>query len=113
MTDQATTAAEPNGAAPAAPRLLHSGIYALYETPDGGRHLSYQPTLACDEAGELGPVTVEDQHLPDVPPSALGLINAFLENGFPPTVLALLDGKMSPMRIMAALRDTGVSDAAE
>jgi hypothetical protein len=112
MTDQ-ITGPSPNGPVPAGPRLLHSGVYALYQTPDGGRHLSYQPTMATGEGGQIGPVTVGDQHLPDVPPSALGLVNAFIESGFPPAVLALLDGKMSPMKIMAALRETGAGHAAE
>ncbi len=31
------------------PKLVHSGTYALYETPDGGRHLAN--VLRCQKNG--------------------------------------------------------------
>src|SRR5690348_11193731 len=75
----------------AAPRLVHSGTYALYETPDGGRHLVYRPTTQTGEDGHLLEATdAEDMHLPDIPPAALPLVNSFLEHGFPPAILTLL-----------------------
>lgn len=82
-----------------APVLVHSGTYALYETPDGGRHLVYR------RDGEDA-----DTHLPDIPAAALPLIENFLAHGLPPAVLAMLSGKLSPMAVMKALRN-GAGDA--
>jgi hypothetical protein len=87
-----------------APQLVHSGTYALYETPDGGRHLVYRQTVAADDAGGLHEVAGEDAHLPDIPPAALPLIDSFLTNGFPPAVLALLNGKLNPATVLKAMR---------
>lgn len=90
----------------AAPKLVHAGTYALYETPDGGRHLSYRRTASVDEEGQVREVVgAEDQHLPDIPPAALPLISAWLENGFPPAVLAMLDGKLNPVAMLKAMRN--------
>lgn len=89
----------------AAPKLVHSGTYALYETPDGGRHLVYQQTLCTDAEGLAHAVETQDAHLPDIPPEALPLISSFIDHGFPPAVLALLSGKLSPVAVMKALRN--------
>jgi hypothetical protein len=89
-----------------APKLVHSGTYALYETPDGGRHLVYRPTTGRTEEGIAVAIEdPEDAHLPDIPPAALPLINSWLENGFPPAVLDMLAGKLNPMSVLKAMRN--------
>lgn len=90
---------------PAVPKLVHTGTYALYETPDGGRHLVYRRTASVDDTGTYREIDGEDAHLPDIPPAALPLISAWLENGFPPAVLAMLDGKLNPMTMLKAMRN--------
>jgi hypothetical protein len=90
------------------PKLVHSGTYALYETPDGGRHLAYCPAWGRTEDGKIVRVLTEgaeDLHLPDIPPAALPLINSWLENGFPPAVLDMLAGKLNPMSVLKAMRN--------
>jgi hypothetical protein len=89
MTDQGRTVTDE----PAAPVVVHSGIYVLYATPEGGRHLVYKPD------GED-----VDQHVPDIPAEALPLVQSFLNQGLPPAVLALLQGKASPMKILGLMR---------
>jgi hypothetical protein len=75
------------------PVLVHRGVYALYETPAGGRHLVYQPDGAAG-----------DFHVPDIPAEALPLVQSFLNNGLPPAVLALLQGKASPVKLLGLMR---------
>lgn len=88
------------------PVLVHSGIYTLYETPGGGRHVVYKRTASVDEAGQLREIDeAEDVHLPDIPPEALPLIGAWLEHGFPPAVLAVLQGKGNPLAMIRAMRN--------
>lgn len=96
---------ETAGAEVVTPKLIHSGTYALYETPDGGRHLVYRRTRSVDEDGQLREVDMDDAHLPDIPPEALPLIGSFVDNGFPPAVLAMLSGKVSPMNVLKAMRN--------
>jgi hypothetical protein len=92
--------------APVTPRLVHAGTYALYETPDGGRHLTYRPTTQTAPDGHLVEAAdAEDQHLPDIPPEALPLIDQVLTNGIPAQVLAMLSGKLNPMAVMKAMRN--------
>lgn len=47
------------------PKLVLSGVFTLYETPDGGYHISYRPT-DCDE----------DQHL-EVPGKIVSMARTF------------------------------------
>ena len=95
-----------------APRLVHSGTYALYETPDGGRHLVYRRMAELDDEGELVSLPGQaDAHLPDIPPQAIPLIENFIAHGLPPPVLAMLSGKLSPMTVMKAMRNGGEPDA--
>jgi hypothetical protein len=95
----------------AAPVLVHEGTYALYETPDGGRHLVYRRLVSVDEDGQARAIDgAQDQHLPDFPPEALPFISHFLENGVPPQLLAMLSGKVNPLRLLAQLK--GVSNGA-
>jgi hypothetical protein len=65
----------------------------------------YRQRQAINEAGEVCEIDSGDLHLPDVPASAIPMLNSFLTNGFPPAVLGLLEGKISPLKIMAALKD--------
>lgn len=96
----------------AAPRLVHRGIYSLYETPDGGRHLVYRRLESVDDAGQAREIDgAHDEHLPDIPPSAIPLIENFLQNGLPPAVLAMLDGKLSLRSVVKALN--GASNGAD
>ena len=95
-----------------APRLVHSGTYALYETPDGGRHLVYRRAQSLHEDGHMREISdAQDEHLPDIPPAALPLISSFLEHGFPPAVLAMLNGKVSPLRMLGAVKDAMTNGA--
>lgn len=95
----------------AQPRLLHSGTYALWETPAGGRHLVYRRTAALDpETGQVREVDGEDLHLPDFPPEALPLLSAFLEHGIPPAVLSVMQsmaggngGRMAALKAMTGM----------
>jgi hypothetical protein len=90
----------------AVPQLVHSGTYALYETPDGGRHLVYRRTASVDDTGTVREIDgAQDEHLPDIPPAAIPLIENFLANGLPPAVLAMLDGKLNPMTVLKAMRN--------
>jgi len=59
--------------------LVHSGVYSLFTTPAGGRHLVYRP--------DGGP---EDVQVPDIPAAALPLVENFLTYGLPPQIVALL-----------------------
>jgi hypothetical protein len=69
---------------PAAPEPIQQGKYALYETPDGGRHLVYQPE------GEA-----EAQHLP-IPPMVVALAQE-----------ALTTGKVNPLAAIKVLVSMG------
>lgn len=91
-----------------APYLVHSGTYALYATPDGGRHLVYQArTGRAGDGSQTEIAEPQDAHLPDIPPAALPLIDSWLQNGFPPAVLAMLSGKLSPATVLKAMRNAG------
>lgn len=104
MSEAAETQAAPEAPAP---RLLHTGTYALYETPTGGRHVVYIREEALDESGQLRPVEAAPDHLPDFPPEALPLISQFLEHGIPAPILAVLRGQASPAALLAQLRAQG------
>jgi hypothetical protein len=82
----------------AAPQLVHEGRYALYITADGGRHLTYRPDGAP-----------ADVHIPDIPAAALGLVENFLTYGLPPQIVALLGGKISPMKLMGVAREAAAA----
>jgi hypothetical protein len=104
--DEAAAGAEVPG-----PALIHQGTYALYETPAGGRHVVFRRYLAADpDTGEVRDVDGGDEHLPDFPPEALPLLSRFIEQGIPPQILAVLQGKSSVMGLLAELRDDGGSD---
>jgi hypothetical protein len=97
---------EPAGVETQLPRLVHSGTYALYETPGGGRHLVYRQTRAITGDGTIAEVDSGDLHLPDFPPEALPLIGMFCEHGIPLPVLALLrQGKSNPLKMLGAIRE--------
>lgn len=99
--DDAAAPADHSGAA--APVLLHTGVYAIYATPAGGRHLAYRPDGAA-----------EDIHIPDIPAAAIGLVENFLTYGLPPQIVAMLGGKLSPVKLLSSLRQiSGQMAAAE
>lgn len=83
------------------PQLVHSGIYALFMTPEGGRHLMYQPDGAPEAI-----------HVPDIPAAALGLVDNFLSYGLPPAIAAMLEGKMSPTKVLGLARQAAAVMAA-
>lgn len=110
MTEPTATPASPlpARAEPAQPKLTHSGLYTLWETPDGGRLLVFKRLHTRDEhSGKVIDVhQPTDERLPAVPPEALPLISMWLDNGFPPAILAMLKaGKVNPAGIVSALRD--------
>jgi hypothetical protein len=87
------------------PRLIHTGTYALWRTPAGGVHVVYQRTAAADpETGEVRPVDGEDEHLPDIPPEALPLVDQFLAHGIPPGILAAAEAMAAGASPVALLR---------
>lgn len=94
-------------AEPAAPKLIHSGTYALWETPDGGRHVVYCRSQSAAEDGTVAEVEgAPDEHLPTIPPEALPLVSHFLEHGIPPQIAAVLRGdgagRLAGLRAMLA-----------
>lgn len=97
----AATVAAAAGAEPA-PGLLHSGVYAIWATPDGGRHVVYRPTGAD-----------ADVHIPEIPAAALGLVENFLTYGLPPHVVAMLGGHLSPTKLLGMVRQISRQMAAE
>lgn len=108
MTTPAGEAQAAPEAAPPAPRLLHTGTYALYETPTGGRHLVYRREQAADEEGRQNTIADPvDEHLPDFPAESLPLLSQFLDHGIPAPILAVLQGKASPAAMLAQLRAMG------
>ena len=111
MTEPTQTAPAsplPERAAPAQPRLVHSGLYTLWETPDGGRMLVFKRLHTRDETtGRVIDIhQPKDERLPPVPPEALPLLSMWLDNGFPPAILAMMKaGKVNPGAILSTLRD--------
>ena len=104
----------PERVAPEAPRLVHSGLYTLWQTPDGGRMLVFKRLHTRDETGTVVDIhQPTDERLPPVPPEALPLISMWLDNGFPPAVLAMLkSGKVNPAGLISTLRDLMASGGA-
>lgn len=79
MTDTATDTPPPKADAPVP---FMRGVFALYDTPDGGIHLAFRP----DDASE-------DQHQ-QIPAHIVNLARAAMENG----------GSLGPMEMISALR---------
>jgi hypothetical protein len=113
MTEPAATPPAnplPERAAPAQPALVHSGLYTLWRTPDGGRMLVFKRLHTRDEVtGKVIDIhQPQDERLPPVPPEALPLLSMWLDHGFPPAVLAMLKaGKVDPGAILSLLRGVG------
>lgn len=104
MTDVSEPLAGTGSEPEPGPRLIHSGTYALYATPEGGRVVAYRRTMAAAEDGQILAVTgCPDLHLPVIPVEALPLISTWLENGFPPRILAMLRG--GGAGILAGVKD--------
>lgn len=82
----------PERAAPVVPTLVHSGLYTLWQTPEGGRMLVFKRLHTRDDAtGKVVDIHAPvDERLPPVPPEALPLLSMWLDNGFPPAILAML-----------------------
>ena len=101
MTDDAAA----GQAVTAGPRLIHTGVYAIYETPAGGCHVTWRRSAAWDgETGQVRDVDgAADEHMPDIPPEALPLIDQFIRSGIPPAILAVLQGKASPLAMLRQL----------
>jgi hypothetical protein len=100
-------AAAPEAEQTAGPRLIHTGVYAVYEslsTP-GGVHVTWRRSAAWDdETGQVRDVEgAADEHMPDIPPEALPLIGQFIASGIPPAILAVLQGKASPLALLRQL----------
>lgn len=118
MTEPTTAAPAsplPERAEPARPVLVHSGLYTLWQTPDGGRMLVFKRLHTRDEhSGAVVDIHApKDERLPPVPPEALPLISMWLDHGFPPAVLAMLKaGKANPAAILGLLRGMGGLGAA-
>lgn len=87
MTEQPTQDQAPT----APPKLVHSGVYTLWETPGGGRLLAYKRLTTVDEAGQVLDVPEPtDERLPHIPAEALPLVSVFLDQGIPPQILQVL-----------------------
>lgn len=114
MTEPTTAAPSPlpGRAEPARPVLVHSGLYTLWQTPDGGRMLVFKRLHTRDElSGAVVDIHApKDERLPPVPPEALPLLSIWLDNGFPPQVLEMLRaGKVSPAVLIGLMRSVGES----
>lgn len=112
--DTAAPGAEPAGPGP---ELIHTGTYALWRTPAGGVHVVYQRTAATDPAtGQVRQVEdAGDEHLPDIPPEALPLVDQFLQHGIPPGILAAAQAMAngaSPLALLRQLAGDGDGQAA-
>ena len=95
MTAQGTDETQAAAGAPdPGPRLIHHGVYALYETPGGGRHVVWRRLASADpDTGQVRDIEdAPEDHMPDIPPEALPLVSAFLEHGIPPAILGVLQG---------------------
>jgi hypothetical protein len=83
--------------AAAGPVLVHSGQYALWRTPAGGLHISFRRLAAADEAtGEV--LVIEgapDEHLPEIPPIAVAMIEKMMTTGERPSPVAILKAMMA------------------
>jgi hypothetical protein len=114
MTDQPAAPAE--SAPPAAPVLVHSGVYTLWETPGGGRLLAYKRLTTTYEGQVVDIPEPQDERLPHIPAEALPLVSQFLDNGIPPQVLQLLTGgkgsRLAALRNLAGLLGQLGADAA-
>lgn len=115
MTEPAEN--EPVPPEPAAqPRLTHSGLYTLWETPGGGRLLVFKRLHTRDpDTGLIVDIHApKDERLPHVPPEALPLISMWLDNGFPPAILNMLQaGKINPAALLGQLRGMAAGLAPE
>lgn len=122
MTDQPTRdQAQPQ----APPKLVHSGVYTLWETPEGGRLLAYKRLTTVDAAGQVLDVPEpQDERLPHIPAEALPLVSVFLDQGIPPQIMAILQGgkgRLGAVRALlgqlgaaaAAVPDDGPQDRAD
>ena len=107
-----------NAAAPEAdtagprPVLIHTGTYALWRTPAGGVHVVYQRTAATDpDTGQVREIEGQaDEHLPDIPPEALPLVDQFLAHGIPPGILAAAQAMANGASPLALLRQLAGGD---
>jgi len=113
MTEQTATTPPnplPEPAAPAQPKLIHSGLYTLWETPDKGILLVFKRLHTRDDVtGKVLDIHApKDERLPHVPPEALPLVSMWLDNGFPESILAMLRaGKVNPAAVLGLLRGLG------
>jgi hypothetical protein len=110
MTEPAAAPASPlpERAAPAPPKLVHSGLYTLWETPEGGRVLIFKRLHTRDPVtGKVVDIhQPKDERLPEVPADALPLVSMWLDNGFPPAILAMIKaGRANPLAMIKQLRD--------
>lgn len=100
MTDQPAQDQAPT----APPKLVHSGVYALWETPEGGRLLAYKRLTTVDEAGQVLDVPdPQDEQLPHIPAEALPLVSVFLDQGIPPQIMGILQGGKGRLGAVRAL----------
>ena len=72
-----------------APRVLHKGVYTLYEKPDGTLRIQYRRTDR------------EQDDFMEIPGAILRLAKAASE------------GKLSPMEAIKAMRNGGLSNGSE
>lgn len=91
----------------AQPQLTHSGLYTLWETPGGGRLVVFKRLHTRDpETGLIVDIHApKDERLPHVPPEALPLVSMWLDNGFPPAILNMLQaGKVNPAALLGQIK---------
>jgi hypothetical protein len=115
MTEPAAPNPLPPRAAPAEPVLVHSGVYTLWQTPEGGRLLAFKRLHTVDpHTGAVVDIhNPADERLPHVPAEALPLLSMWLENGFPPAILAMMrSGRANPAALLKQLRELAGATAA-
>jgi hypothetical protein len=98
----------------AGPRLIHTGVYAVYEsvgTP-GGVHVTWRRTAGADDDGQVREIDgAPDEHMPDIPPEALPLIAQFMAHGIPPLIMGMLRGQSSPLGLLRQLGGLAEAEA--
>lgn len=95
------------------PQLLHAGTYALYRTPAGGLHVTFQRTSAPDETGQLRAIEgAPDEHLPELPPALVALLEA-QQGGQAMTKLDMLKALAATMGGRAGRRPADLADMSD
>lgn len=78
------------------PQFRFGGTFAVYLTPAGGLHVTYQRrTQTDDDTGVIEQVAEPyDEHLPEIPPAFVDMLAKAQVDGRPPSPMAILKAMM-------------------